>query len=306
MVLGQKFTITSVEFTQCTQLTVIARVNPTEVAGSSFSFNWVANKGSERFNLYSLTWTTNGQISMEKTQNSFLSAENYDVTNEPIENSPISPYDSSLTVRKLPKNRSIVIGITSGSIIEDSETVITPSCTFPRDIYCDSNCLTSTPCSTSFTKECLNEDVVLQNCPADVNDAENNMCPEVAFVCALSGMEDDHLSPVDKGLESVGLGDVLPFECMEGYTGNTAEYNCSARNVFTPMGRSATCSPLSSRNLIAGLVIGIIAVLMLSGVGTVCSILGVERAIKIVSNFFRSTTKKKEIDVNEEPAKNNI
>jgi len=284
----QEFRIRSVEFNPCVQATITARVS--SLVGNKFTFNWLARPNTQDLELYQISVDINGQITMQKSSNSFLASGNYDVVHTPIENSPNSPFDSVLTIRNFPKNQSVSFAIGSSSN-EDRRTIITPSCTFRRDIYCDNNCRSSTPCSSSFTKVCLDKKSVVQNCPADVSRVQNATCAEVSIVCSITSMVHDHLAPVGQAIESAGLGDVLPFECMDGYTGEGAEYTCTARNGFMPMAKAANCSPLSSRNLAAGLVIGILFLLIFSGLIAVVNMIGLDKAIDMVFSLFQSKKK---------------
>ena len=241
----QVFSITSVQFSQCAQVKITARINPT---GTNFAFNWLTKPGDRDLRLSSHVYSSNGQVSVKKASNSFFSRSNYDVTSNSVHNSRTTSFVSTLEVRNFPKNRTVEFAVTSGSN-EARKEVVAPSCIFPKDIFCEKNCQLSTPCATNFTKMCLDGKSIVQRCPANVSTAQKSMCNEVAIACSVTQMRNVHLAPVDKAIERVGLGKILPFECMNGYSGNTAEYNCSERNLFTPISFLAECTRSSYRNV---------------------------------------------------------
>ena len=49
-------------------------------------------------------------------------------------------------------------------------------CTFPIDPHCVGNCLSTSLCDSSFTKQCEDGNSVVQKCPADVTMVDYESC----------------------------------------------------------------------------------------------------------------------------------
>ena len=112
MAVGQRFDIIRANYISCSEIEIVASVNP---AGSSFFFyfGWLVRPDSEDIVIASVSLNGVGPIGVQKGNNDFLDLDDYEISHIPNAEPVTGPFESILSVTNYNFNQTVEFGLGS-------------------------------------------------------------------------------------------------------------------------------------------------------------------------------------------------